>query len=124
MYTRTSQQLADTIAEAQLQVVDSPLTPANAKDAISAIKAKLDALVTAGKLIGAECWFDIIDNDTTSLRQGIVRIRYKYTPFRLWSAWNSIRRLPMSSSALLLHLWEVTDGRAKKTSCVYRLCGR
>lgn len=80
VYTRTSQQLADTIAEAQLQVVDSPLTPANAKDAISAIKAKLDALVTAGKLIGAECWFDIIDNDTTSLRQGIVRIRYKYTP--------------------------------------------
>ena len=80
VYTRTAQQLADTIAEAQLQIVDSPLTPANAKDAVSAIKAKLDALVTAGKLIGAECWFDIIDNGTTSLRQGIVRIRYKYTP--------------------------------------------
>ncbi|EON1428189.1 phage tail sheath subtilisin-like domain-containing protein [Escherichia coli] len=80
VYTRTAQQLADSIAEAQLQVVDSPLTPANAKDAVSAIKAKLDALVTAGKLIGAECWFDIIDNGTTSLRQGIVRIRYKYTP--------------------------------------------
>ncbi|EMN7813030.1 phage tail sheath subtilisin-like domain-containing protein [Escherichia coli] len=80
VYTRTAQQLADTIAEAQLQIVDSPLTPANAKDAVSAIKAKLDALVTAGKLIGAECWFDIVDNNTTSLRQGIVRIRYKYTP--------------------------------------------
>lgn len=80
VYTRTAQQLADTIAEAQLQIVDSPLTPANAKDAVSAIKAKLDALVTAGKLIGAECWFDIMDNGTTSLRQGIVRIRYAYTP--------------------------------------------
>ena len=80
VYTRTAQQLADTIAEAQLQIADSPLTPANAKDAVSAIKAKLDALVTAGKLIGAECWFDIVDNNTTSLRQGIVRIRYKYTP--------------------------------------------
>ena len=80
VYTRTAQQLADSIAEAQLQVVDSPLTPSNAKDAVSAIKAKLDSLVTAGKLIGAECWFDIVDNNTTSLRQGIVRIRYKYTP--------------------------------------------
>lgn len=77
---RTAQQLADSIAEGQLQVVDSPLTPFNAKDAVSAIKAKLDSLVTAGKLIGAECWFDIVDNNTTSLRQGIVRIRYKYTP--------------------------------------------
>ena len=77
---RTAQQLADSIAEGQLQVVDSPLTPSNAKDAVSAIKAKLDSLVTAGKLIGAECWFDIVDNNTTSLRQGIVRIRYKYTP--------------------------------------------
>lgn len=28
VYTRTAQQLADTIAEAQLQIVDSPLTPA------------------------------------------------------------------------------------------------
>ncbi|EFA6784332.1 phage tail sheath family protein [Escherichia coli] len=80
VYTRTAQQLADSIAEGQLQVVDSPLTPSNAKDAVSAIKAKLDSLVTAGKLIGAECWFDIVDNNTTSLRQGIVRIRYKYTP--------------------------------------------
>lgn len=50
------------------------------KDVISAIRAKLNALVTAGKLIGAECWYDVLDNGTTDLRQGRVRIRYKYTP--------------------------------------------
>uniref|UniRef100_UPI00201ADB04 hypothetical protein n=2 Tax=Escherichia coli TaxID=562 RepID=UPI00201ADB04 len=44
------------------------------------IRAKLDSLVTAGKLIGAECWYDVVDNSTTDLRQGRVRIRYKYTP--------------------------------------------
>ena len=32
------------------------------------------------KLIGAECWYDVVDNGTTDLRQGRVRIRYKYTP--------------------------------------------
>ncbi|MEI1500835.1 phage tail sheath family protein [Escherichia coli] len=80
VYTRTAQVLADSIAEAQFETIDSPLTPANVKDVISAIRAKLDSLVTAGKLIGAECWYDIEDNSTTNLRQGRVRIRYKYTP--------------------------------------------
>lgn len=80
MYTRTAQVLADSIAEAQFETIDSPLTPANVKDVISAIRAKLDSLVTVGKLIGAECWYDVVDNSTTGLRQGRVRIRYKYTP--------------------------------------------
>ncbi|BBS66933.1 TPA: phage tail sheath family protein [Escherichia coli] len=80
VYTRTAQVLADSIAEAQFETIDSPLTPANVKDVISAIRAKLDSLVTAGKLIGAECWYDVVDNGTTNLRQGRVRIRYKYTP--------------------------------------------
>ncbi len=80
VYTRTAQILADTIAEAQFETIDGPLTPTNVKDVISAINAKLSALVTAGKLLGAECWFDIVDNPTTELRQGKVVIRYKYTP--------------------------------------------
>ncbi|EEC9021155.1 TPA: phage tail sheath subtilisin-like domain-containing protein [Escherichia coli] len=79
-YTRTAQSLADTIAESQFETVDKPLTPSNVKDVLSDIRAKLSALVTAGKLIGAECWYDVVDNGTTDLRQGIVRIRYKYTP--------------------------------------------
>lgn len=64
MFTRTAQILADSIAEAQFTTVDKPLTPANVKDVVSGINAKLQALVTAGKLIGAACWFDIVDNPT------------------------------------------------------------
>ena len=80
VYTRTAQVLADSIAEAQFETIDAPLTPANVKDVLSAIRAKLDALVTSGRLVGAECWYDVVDNSTTELRQGRVRIRYKYTP--------------------------------------------
>lgn len=80
VYTRTAQILADSIAEAQFEAVDEPLTPANVKDVVSGISGKLSALVTSGRLIGGECWFDIVDNPTTDLRQGQVRIRYKYTP--------------------------------------------
>lgn len=80
VYTRTAQVLADSIAEAQFEDIDEPLTPANVKDVISGIRAKLDKLVTSGHLIGAECWYDVVDNSTTNLRQGRVRIRYKYTP--------------------------------------------
>ncbi len=83
VYTRTAQVLADSIAEAQFETIDAPLTPANVKDVLSAIRAKLDALVTSGRLIGAECWYDVVDNSTTELRQGRVRIRYKYTPVPL-----------------------------------------
>lgn len=80
VYTRTAQILADSIAEAQFEAIDEPLTPTNVKDVVSGINGKLSALVTEGRLIGAECWFDILDNPTTGLRQGQVRIRYKYTP--------------------------------------------
>lgn len=78
--TRTAQVLADSIAEAQFEAIDEPLTPVNVKDVLSGIRAKLSALVTSGRLIGAECWYDVVDNSTTELRQGRVRIRYKYTP--------------------------------------------
>lgn len=80
VYTRTAQILADSIAEAQFENVDEPLTPANVKDVVSGISGKLSALVTKGQLIGADCWFDIVDNPTPGLRQGQVRVRYKYTP--------------------------------------------
>ena len=80
VYTRTAQILADSIAEAQFTTVDTPLTPANVKDVVSGINAKLQALVTAGKLIGAACWFDIVDNPTVGLRQGKAIVRYNYSP--------------------------------------------
>lgn len=80
VYTRTAQILADTIAEAQFTTVDTPLTPANVKDVVNGINGKLQGLVTAGKLIGAACWFDIVDNPTTGIRQGKAVVRYNYSP--------------------------------------------
>ncbi|AUV02259.1 phage tail protein [Enterobacteriaceae bacterium ENNIH1] len=80
VYTRTAQILADSIAEAQFTTVDTPLTPANVKDVVNGITSKLKSLVTAGKLIGADCWFDIVDNPTTGLRQGKAIVRYNYSP--------------------------------------------
>ncbi|EIJ4777866.1 phage tail sheath family protein [Salmonella enterica] len=80
VYTRSAQIIADSVAEAQFEAIDEPLTPVNVKDVLSGIRAKLSALVTSGRLIGASCWYDVVDNSTTELRQGRVRIRYKYTP--------------------------------------------
>lgn len=80
VYTRTAQILADSVVEAQFEAIDEPLTPANAKDIVNGIGGKLSSLVTQGRLLGASCWFDIVDNPTPDLRQGKVRIRYKYTP--------------------------------------------
>ncbi len=80
VYTRTAQILADSIAEAQFTTVDTPLTPANVKDVVSGINAKLQALVTAGKLIGAATWYDVVDNPVTGIRQGKAIVRYNYSP--------------------------------------------
>lgn len=80
VFTRTAQILADSIAEAQFTSVDSPLTPANVKDVVSGIRSALSKKVTAGQLIGADCWYDTLDNGTTDLRQGKLIVRYSYGP--------------------------------------------
>ncbi|MGR8971778.1 phage tail sheath subtilisin-like domain-containing protein, partial [Klebsiella pneumoniae] len=80
VFTRTAQILADSIAEAQFTSVDSPLTPANVKDVVSGIRSALSKKVTAGQLIGADCWYDTLDNGTTDLRQGKLIVRYSYSP--------------------------------------------
>ena len=68
--------LADSIAEAQFETIDAPrLTPANERR-VKRNSRKTDALVTSGRLIGAECWYDVVDNSTTELRQGRVRIHW------------------------------------------------
>ena len=80
VFTRTAQILADSIAEAQFTSVDSPLTPANVKDVVSGIRSALSKKVTAGQLIGADCWYDTLDNGTRDLRQGKLIVRYSYSP--------------------------------------------
>ncbi|OSN07200.1 phage tail protein [Lonsdalea britannica] len=79
-YTRTAQILADMIAEAHFGYIDKPLTPSLVKDIVDGINRKGVSLVTANRLLGFSCWYDKSDNATGDLRDGKLRIRYKYTP--------------------------------------------
>ncbi|HHR6441554.1 TPA: phage tail sheath subtilisin-like domain-containing protein [Providencia alcalifaciens] len=80
VYTRTAQILAEMIAEAHFAYVDKPLTPSLVKDIIDGIQKKGDQLVTQGRLLGFNCWYDPSANPTTQLRDGHAIIKYKYTP--------------------------------------------
>ncbi|WP_272528532.1 phage tail sheath subtilisin-like domain-containing protein [Providencia sp. PROV226] len=80
VYTRTAQILAEIIAEAHFAYVDKPLTPSLIKDVIDGIQKKGDQLVTQGRLLGFNCWYDPAANPTTQLRDGHAIIKYKYTP--------------------------------------------
>lgn len=79
-YTRTAQVLADTMAEAHMWANDKPLTPTLVKDIIAGIKAKFREMVSAGYLLGADCWYDESANDKESLKAGKLFIDYDYTP--------------------------------------------
>ena len=79
-YTRTAQVLADTMAEAHMWVVDGVMSPANVKDVIEGVNAKLRTLTTQGYLLGGECWFDEALNVPTELKAGMLYIDYDYTP--------------------------------------------
>ncbi|CNK69868.1 phage tail sheath protein [Yersinia enterocolitica] len=79
-YTRTAQILLDTVAEAHFYYIDKPLTPSLAKDVIDGINRKLSAYVTAGRLLGARCWYDTDVNTIDTLKLGKLTIRYNYTP--------------------------------------------
>lgn len=79
-YTRTAQVLADTIAEAHFYVVDGVMSPANVRDIIEGVNAKLRSLTTQGYLLGGECWYDDEINSVTELKAGKLWIDYDYTP--------------------------------------------
>ncbi|MDE9494104.1 phage tail sheath subtilisin-like domain-containing protein [Xenorhabdus bovienii] len=80
VYTRTAQILADMIAEAHFSYIDKTLTPSLVKDIVDGINRKGAQLVTEGRLLGFECWYDPADNPKETLRDGKALIRYKYTP--------------------------------------------
>ncbi|WFQ80849.1 phage tail sheath subtilisin-like domain-containing protein [Xenorhabdus sp. SF857] len=80
VYTRTAQILADMIAEAHFAYLDKPLLPSLVKDVVDGINRKGAQLVTEGRLLGFECWYDSADNPKEMLRDGTATIRYKYTP--------------------------------------------
>ncbi|MEX3556473.1 MAG: phage tail sheath protein [Burkholderia gladioli] len=79
-YTRTEQVLADTIAEAQMPVIDGAMVPMLPRDIIEGINAKLRSMVTNGYLIGASASYDMDRNGVAELKNGKLVIDYDYTP--------------------------------------------
>jgi len=79
-YTRTAQVVGDSIAQAQMPVVDGPLNPSLARDIIESINGKFRQWVSLGYLIGGASWFDPEPNTTDVLKAGQAYIDYDYTP--------------------------------------------
>lgn len=78
--TRTAQVLADSIAEAQMPVVDGPLNPSQPRDVIESINGKFREWISQGYLVGASSWFDPEPNTAQVLASGKAYIDYDYTP--------------------------------------------
>ncbi|CAE6841865.1 Putative prophage major tail sheath protein [Paraburkholderia aspalathi] len=79
-YTRTAQVIRDSIAQAQMVVVDGPLNPSLPRDIIESINGKFRQWVALGYLIGGSSWFDPEPNTTDELKDGHAYIDYDYTP--------------------------------------------
>ncbi|CAN0621025.1 Phage tail protein [Burkholderia multivorans] len=79
-YTRTAQVVGDSIAAAQMVVVDGPLNPSLPRDIIESINSKFRQWVSLGYLIGGASWFDPEPNTTDVLKAGQAYIDYDYTP--------------------------------------------
>lgn len=79
-YTRTAHVIADSVAEAQMPVVDGPLNPSLPRDIIESINGWFRGQVANGYLIGGSSWFDPEPNTTDVLKSGKSYIDYDYTP--------------------------------------------
>ncbi|TKC83454.1 phage tail sheath protein [Trinickia terrae] len=79
-YTRTAHVIADSIAEAQMTVVDGPLNPSLPRDIIESINGKFREWTSLGYLIGGSSWYDPEPNTTDVLKSGKSYIDYDYTP--------------------------------------------
>jgi len=77
--TRTSQIIADTIAEAHFPYVDKVMTIANARDIVESTKARIRLWVTGGYLLGGNCWYDPELNQEESLKNGQIAFDYDFT---------------------------------------------
>lgn len=78
--TRTAQILADSIVQGLVWAIDKPLLPSLARDIVEVINDAFRKLKRAGYVLGAEAWFDAAANPVENLRQGKLKIRYRYTP--------------------------------------------
>jgi len=77
---RTSHALQDEIADIMQPFMDNPMTTALIKDILETGNARYRKLVTAGRIVGAQMFFDAEDNNAADLAAGRPKFRIEYTP--------------------------------------------
>lgn len=78
--TRTSQILADTIANSLMWAIDKPMHPSLIKDIIESINAEFREMKANGLIIDGNAWYDETANTSATLAGGKLYIDYDYTP--------------------------------------------
>lgn len=76
---RTHNVIRDTIAQGLLWAADKPLHPSLIRDILETINDKFREMKRAGRLIGANAWFDPSENPNANLAAGKCAIRYDFT---------------------------------------------
>jgi phage tail sheath protein FI len=79
-FARTAQVIKDTVGEGVFEYSDKPMHASLVRDIVESINAKFRDLKTAGKILGARCWFDPSLNDKSQLKVGKLTLSYDYTP--------------------------------------------
>ena len=77
---RTSHALQDILAAAVAPFLDQPMTIALIKDLLESANAEFRQLVIAGRIVGAEAFFDAGSNTPEQLAAGRPTFRIQYTP--------------------------------------------
>ncbi|MBW8824660.1 MAG: phage tail sheath subtilisin-like domain-containing protein [Xanthomonadales bacterium] len=77
--TRTAQILADTVAAGNAWVIDKPLHPQLARDAIENLNAFLRTM-KGDSIIDGRAWLNDTENTADNLKMGKLAIDYDYTP--------------------------------------------
>ncbi|MCY1672127.1 phage tail sheath subtilisin-like domain-containing protein [Novosphingobium sp. SL115] len=77
---RTSHALQDIIATAVQPFLDQPMTVGRVKDLLETINAEIRQLVSEGRLMGGEVFFDADANSPAQLAAGRPNFRLQYTP--------------------------------------------
>lgn len=78
--TRTSYALQDVIATTIAPFIDQPMTIPKIKNFLEKINAAFRVIVSDGKAIGAECFFDKDRNTASELASGRPKFRIRFTP--------------------------------------------
>lgn len=76
---RSSQVIADTIAEAHFNYVDALMSAANARDIVESVNARLRTWIRDGYLLGGNCWYDPEYNTKEELKAGKIGFDYDFT---------------------------------------------